>query len=136
MTVMQMLPGLVHYLDCMRVVKAWAKGQVWCTSSKRPGADLWRSIWHVIGEYRTDEFQVKWCKGHATEDHIARGITTPKLKLVNDSVDVYANSGTDIAEDMSPCEDQQTCYNLARRWYKWVAKLTVSCPQMFKPKLW
>ena len=41
-------PPFTLWTDSAGLVDGWHKGKVWCTSSSRPAADLWRQIWRRL----------------------------------------------------------------------------------------
>ena len=58
--------------------------------------DLWYHLYLAIKAKCTRAIQFTWVKGHATEDHIAQGVTTRAHKIGNDAADQVADAGTDL----------------------------------------
>ena len=63
-------------LDCLSVVDAFGKGRDVCCSSRKRAADLWRAVWREVCRLGGScEVQLRWCKGHATDQDVASGRT-------------------------------------------------------------
>ena len=55
------------------VLDGWEKGRLWCTSSARSAADLWRWFWHKIEDIGSQEIRLVKTKGHATKHSLHFG---------------------------------------------------------------
>ncbi len=61
---------------------------------RNDNADIWRAIEPLVCEAAgRGQIRVTWTKGHATEEHIAAGRSTPEEKRRNDEVDLLADKG-------------------------------------------
>ena len=56
--------------------------------------DLWDHFHQAVISKGVESLKITWVKGHATQDHIDKGITTLKNKLGNDEADAVADIGT------------------------------------------
>ncbi len=93
-------PGPVHQatdsLAYQRKVTRLLKGE--CLTSKKPwqiqqDGDLRQIMENVIKEKGPKSIKVTWVKGHATEQHLLEGKSTPLLALGNDTADRLAEKG-------------------------------------------
>ena len=50
-------------------------------------------------DHSFDPFILKWCKGHATEQHVLDGVTTEQLRRANHAADHYADRAVEIDID-------------------------------------
>ena len=96
-------PGSVHFasdsLNFVRDANSILEGvghrrtKPW---SLMPNGDLWA----IFDEHATHKgkhaIKATWVKGHATEQHIAEGVTTHTHKVNNDRVDKLARMGVDL----------------------------------------
>ena len=67
-------PGATFISDCAAVLRGLVRGQKWCTSGRRPHADVWRRIWERlrdIGEQAHTDCVTK-CKAHLSKGERAR----------------------------------------------------------------
>ena len=55
--------------------------------------DLWQIMDDIIKAKGPQSLRVTWTKGHATEEHIQQGKSTPLRKLGNDKADQAADKG-------------------------------------------
>ena len=67
--------------------------QSWQTTAD---GDLWLHLELAIRAKGPDSIQFTWIKGHATDAHIADGITTLANKIGNDHADRIADEGTKL----------------------------------------
>ena len=72
---------------------------------------------------------MKWCKGHATAEHIASGVTTEALRKGNDAADYLCTRGAAIVREQRPSERIISYYNEAMRWYIWLVPLVAEWPK-------
>ena len=56
--------------------------------------DLWEIFWGAILMRGPGSVRITWVKGHATEDDIAKGISSIELRYGNDQADLAATAGT------------------------------------------
>ena len=61
--------------------------------SLQPDGDLWSIMEDAIRMKGRASLRVTWTKGHATEEHFAKGTSSPLLKLGNDTADKVADRG-------------------------------------------
>ena len=59
----------------------------------RDNVTLWNKLQHLVLERPADSLLVCWVKGHATEHHILRGLSTREDKEGNDGADSLATRG-------------------------------------------
>ena len=57
--------------------------------------DLWELLYNIILGRGITSLEVSWCKGHAKQEHIDKGLSSPLLKLGNDMADVNATKGVE-----------------------------------------
>ena len=67
-------------------------------TAKRPWAiqsdgDLWELFERGVGHKGANSIDIDWCKGHATDQHILKGITTPEERQGNFVADAVADTG-------------------------------------------
>ena len=55
--------------------------------------DLWEHFYNALKAKGAHSFWVTWVKGHATEEHVAKGITTQAHREGNDQADQSADLG-------------------------------------------
>ncbi len=105
----QLMPPAILWSDCAAVVRGIDRGQRWCTSSRREGADIWKAIWQNMEDIGLGVRVVK-VKGHAKQAHIDSGVTTARLKRGNDEADRWARAGRDMSHLDSPIDDMPAAY--------------------------
>ena len=123
------LPPLTVYTDNQGVLDGISNGPVWCCSSSRPAADLWRQFWARLDDIGQDGIEFKKCKGHATAADAEAGISTDFLKTGNDNADHYAGAGVDMALHEVPSEAHIAQHKEAVRWYAWLAHMAGEWPK-------
>ncbi|CAK0863259.1 unnamed protein product [Prorocentrum cordatum] len=90
----RMLPPGHVYTDHKGIVEGLQRGERWCTSWKRPHADLWRRIWHKVKGMDLDIHCVKHVKAHRSKSRIGQ-LEGEGLKIAkgNSEVDLLAKVG-------------------------------------------
>ena len=85
-----------------------ARGTKWCTSGRRPHADLWRRIWHHLqdlgyGDNGSDEsVQVRHVKAHVAKRRIADlPLGIQRHTRGNEFADEYAKKGAALDANFS-----------------------------------
>ena len=58
--------------------------------------DLWEHMYKVLCAKGPFSFQAKWVKGHATADHVSKGVITEGLRIGNHRADATADIGSKI----------------------------------------
>ena len=58
--------------------------------------DLWEHFYNAVVAKNPKAVKVTWVKGHATEEHVANGITTRRNKEGNEKADETADLGSDL----------------------------------------
>ena len=82
--------------------------------------DLWQILSDLVASKGPNCIKVTWCKGHATDKHIADGTSTAYLKAGNDIVDKLAEAGVEFYDGLRclsmfyVCK-QATSLNLLKR---------------------
>ncbi|CAK0843011.1 unnamed protein product, partial [Prorocentrum cordatum] len=109
----RMLPPGQVYTDHKGIVEGLQRGERWCTSWKRPHADLWRRIWHKVKDLDLDIHCVKHVKAHRSKSRIGQ-LEGEDLKIAkgNSEVDLLAKVG---AEMDAHCGKHQALEDLAGR---------------------
>ncbi|CAK0878174.1 unnamed protein product, partial [Prorocentrum cordatum] len=107
----RMLPPGQVYTDHKGIVEGLQRGERWCTSWKRPHADLWRRIWHKVKDLDLDIHCVKHVKAHRSKSRIGQ-LEGEDLKIAkgNSEVDLLAKVG---AEMDAHCGKHQALEDLA-----------------------
>ncbi|CAK0822508.1 unnamed protein product, partial [Prorocentrum cordatum] len=90
----RMLPPGHVFTDHKGIVEGLQRGERWCTSWKRPHADLWRRIWHKVKDMDLDIHCVKHVKAHRSKSRIGQ-LEGEDLKIAkgNSEVDLLAKVG-------------------------------------------
>ncbi|CAK0838315.1 unnamed protein product, partial [Prorocentrum cordatum] len=90
----RMLPPGHVYTDHKGIVEGLQRGERWCTSWKRPHADLWRRIWHKVKDLDLDIHCVKHVKAHRSKSRIGQ-LEGEDLEIAKGSgeVDLLAKVG-------------------------------------------
>ena len=106
------------YSDSGQAVDGFARGQRWCCSSRRDGADVWRKIWDQVAE--VGEVRVLKVKAHTTVDDVKEGRISEHLQSGNAAADHFAVLARCLAEQLSPTRLWCKHYARARQWYQHV----------------
>ena len=67
----------------------------------QPDGDLWQIADDLVEAKGPNPLKVTWCKGHATDEHITNGQSSPYLKKGNDIVDILASKGVECEDGIS-----------------------------------
>ena len=59
----------------------------------QPDGDLWQNFYQCATSKGVEAVRITWVKGHATDDHVAQGITTDTHRKGNDAADKCADFG-------------------------------------------
>ena len=59
----------------------------------QPDGDLWQQFEKAARSKGPKSIKIRWTKGHAKAEHIAKGISNEKDKQGNDLADMYADLG-------------------------------------------
>ena len=75
------------------------RGEAWCTSARRPHADVWRKVWHCIKDLGESAVCVVKCKSHISASRrAALGEEDQAIADGNDLADEAAKRGADWEE--------------------------------------
>ncbi|CAK0893094.1 unnamed protein product, partial [Prorocentrum cordatum] len=66
------LPPFDAHTDRRGIIEGLQKGEMWCTSWKRPHADLWKRIWHKVRDLDLDVSRVHRVTAHRAKSKIAQ----------------------------------------------------------------
>ena len=113
------LPQLIIHVDAKLVVDGWFAGRHYCVCAESSAADLWRILWDLLDDIGPGIELVK-CKGHATDLDIAEGRATVFTKVGNGHADLYAVTGRELAEDLSPTEVHRKAFKEATSFYRYL----------------
>jgi hypothetical protein len=80
------------------ILKMLARGRK-CRFANRTNGDLWSRWQEVVVARGVRSAQLRWTKGHATQEHVDSGITTEWDKLNNDVVDKWADEACRLQPD-------------------------------------
>ena len=58
--------------------------------------DLWEHFYKALQTKGPNSFRATWVKGHATEDHVNKGVTTNQDRIGNDHADKIADMGAKL----------------------------------------
>ncbi len=93
------------HIDNETVVKGVARGKRWCCQARRPHADVWRRIWHILDDVGVGPagVEVLKCRSH-TSAATRRGMTESEQFVAagNDVADQYAKQGAE-ADPFEAC---------------------------------
>ena len=106
------------YVDNDQVVQGVQRGRKWCTSSRRDGADLWRSIWTILEELPS--VRVVKVKAHLTFAHVVQGRIQFAQWVGNGAADLCAKKGCEVACAPAGSALMQASWRRAKDWYRWV----------------
>ena len=123
-------PPLAHALDNLGVVEDYARGKAFCTDSTRPAADLWRCLWRLLEAWEggAPGLTLVWNKGHATDADLARGLTTPERRRLNEACDTWAEEGARLAAAASPAQPLVDSYEQGVALGQVLCKLAINWP--------
>ncbi|CAK0864165.1 unnamed protein product, partial [Prorocentrum cordatum] len=110
------MPPCRIYTDHQGIVDGLARGANWCLSWKRPRADLWRRIWHMVADIGLG----RGCVGHVEARRSKAAINRLEegqqaIARGNAAVDLLAKCG---AEDDCGCGRQEVLDRLGEK-AKW-----------------
>ncbi|CAK0830576.1 unnamed protein product [Prorocentrum cordatum] len=126
-----MPPGRI-YTDHKGIIEGLQKGERWCTSWRRPHADIWKRIWHKVEDLDLDVNCVKHVKAHRStakieqlegdDLKIAKGNGEVGLlakvrdagRVEKDAQEVVAGGVCKAEMDVDGCE--QWCWKFAGGW--------------------
>ncbi|CAK0847595.1 unnamed protein product [Prorocentrum cordatum] len=93
----RMLPPGRVFTDHKGILEGLQKGERWCTSWKRPHADIWRRSWHKVKDLDLDVHCVKHKKAHRSKTRIQQ-LEGDDLKIANGSreVDLLAKACAEL----------------------------------------
>jgi ribonuclease HI len=77
--------------------------------------DLWEHFFKVARAKSPEAIRITWVKGHATQEHINRGITTQTHLEGNDTADKTADQG--VAQHGEQTTHFATVYSKRHHWY-------------------
>ena len=97
-------------------------GPVWCCAAGRDGADLWKSIWQILGEL--SETSVVKAKAHLTFSQVIDGTISCGNWVGNGIADKWAKAGCDEAGRSAPCARVQREWITAVAWYRWLIRMS------------
>ena len=123
------LPPITIWVDNDSVVRGFRRGRAWCTSSRRPAADLWDKVWDKVADLGWQDIVVSKVKGHASQEDVDAGRTTHLHKTGNDHADHFAKRGSALSEHLSSTHHLRQDDQLAKDWYSWLATLTSNWPK-------
>jgi len=88
--------GANHHIDCIKNIKQQHTN--WKLTSD---GDLWEHFYEAVRVKGANSVRVNWVKGHATKEHIDKGITTETDKCGNHEADAQADIGAALhGEDL------------------------------------
>ena len=105
------------WLDCQAVVKDFQAGSAHCLRAAHPAVDLWQQVWEIVGS-ACFSIRLSWCKGHARQHHLDRGLTTEFHMQGNANADYYASVASAKAEQVAPAGHLVEQHRQAQAWYK------------------
>ena len=109
--------GITVHVDNAQVVDGVQLGKQWCTSSRREGADLWRSIWALLEELPS--VRIVKVKAHLTFAHVVQGTIQFDHWRGNGAADLCAKKGCEIACVSAESSWMQASWRRAKEWYRW-----------------
>ena len=112
-------PVRIH-VDNATVVKGFKEGKVWCTQSRRDGADIWRDIWMRMRDIGEGVEVVK-VRAHTTWWDVIWGRITAKDQGGNDVADREAKRALKEALRLSPTAAVRAGIARAISWARWIA---------------
>ena len=85
------------FTDHKGIIEGMLKGERWCTSWRRPHADVWKRIWHNIRDMDLDVRGVLHVKAHRSKAKIEQ-LKGAELKVAkgNAEVDLLAKAGAEL----------------------------------------
>ncbi len=115
------VPPLLIYTDNQEVHDGInVRGEDWCTSAARDGADLWRITWHLLRDIGPG-IMVRKVKAHLTHEDVQDGRISLALWRGNRLADKFAKAGAQHAEKISSPAALVSAHEKAARFYDWVA---------------
>ena len=93
--------GLVVHVDNQEVVDGVQQGSLWCCAAGRDGADLWKSLWHILDDLAGVD--VVKIKDHSKYSHVMEGTITCAHWAGNAIADTCAKAGCDVDSRAAPC---------------------------------
>ena len=115
--------GIVVHVDNQEVVDGVHLGRAWCCVAGRDGADLWRSIWHILDDL--SEVEVVKVQAHLKISKVLGGTIDCAHWVVNAIADVWAKAGCAAASRAAPCDHVHKQWTRAVSWYKWLVRMAV-----------